>query len=48
MGGTVTLAQKASEILGTKGAKENFYKAPKLIYTVILWCRFMGGGTVTL
>ena len=39
--GTVTLAQKAQEILGAKGAKENFYKAPKLIYTVILWYRFV-------
>ena len=34
-------AQKAKEI---PGAKENFYKlpkAPKLIYTVILWYRFV-------
>ena len=51
-GGTVTLAQKAQEILG---GKEIFYKAPKLIYTVILWYRFVvrpptppKGGTVTL
>ena len=37
---TFTLAQKAYEI----GAKENFYNfylAPKLIYTVILWYRFV-------
>ena len=43
-GGTVTLAQKAEEILGAEGAKENVYKAlkaPKLIYTVILWYRFV-------
>ena len=38
------LAQKAKKILGAKGAKESLYKAskaPKLIYTVILWCRFV-------
>ena len=38
------LAQKAQEILGAEGARENFYKAlkaPKLIYTVILWYRFV-------
>ena len=40
-GETVTLAQKAYEILDAKGAKENFDKVPKLIYTVILWCRFV-------
>ena len=35
------------------GAKDNFYKAPKLIYTVILWYSFvvqspppLRGGTV--
>ena len=39
--GTVTLAQKAWEILGTEGTKENFYTALKLIYTVILWYRFV-------
>ena len=32
------MAQKAQEILGAKGAKENFYKALKLIYTVIQIC----------
>ena len=37
-GGNGHLAQKASEILG---AKEKFYKAPKLICTVILWYRFV-------
>ena len=35
------LAQKAQKILGTEGAKENFYKAPKLIYSVILWYSFV-------
>ena len=40
-GGTITLAQKAWKISGSEGAKENFYKAPKLIYTVILWYRFV-------
>ena len=30
------LAQKAQKILCAEGAKEKFYKAPKLIYTVIL------------
>ena len=30
-----------SALLGAKGAKENFYKAPKLIYTVILWHSFV-------
>ena len=50
---TVTLAQKAQEILGAEGAKENLDKAPKLIYTVILWYRFAvrspprGGGGAT-
>ena len=34
MGGNRHLPQKAWKI---PGAKENFYKAPKLIYTVILW-----------
>ena len=29
---------KAGKVLG---AEENFYKAPKLIYTVILWYRFV-------
>ena len=57
MGGeTVTLAQKTYQILDAKGAKENFYKAPKapkLIYTVTLWYGFvvrspLGGGTVFL
>ena len=28
-------------MLGAEGAKENFYKALKLIYTVILWYRFV-------
>ena len=40
-GGTVTFAQKAQEILSAEGAKENVYKAPKLIYTVILWYSFV-------
>ena len=40
-GGTITLAQKAWKISGSEGAKENFYKAPKLIYTVILWYSFV-------
>ena len=42
--GTVTLAQKALEIQGAEGTKENSSKAPKapkLIYTVILWYRFV-------
>ena len=38
LGGNRHLAQKAQKILG---AKENFYKAPKLVYTVILWYRFV-------
>ena len=38
---SVSLAQKAYEILGAKGAKENFYKTPKPIYTMILWSRFV-------
>ena len=58
-GGGGHLAQKAWKILGTAGAKEKFFKAPKLIHTVILWysfvvqsCHFVtpppvGGGTVT-
>ena len=33
-GGTVTLAEKASEILGAKSAKENHYKAPKVLELV--------------
>ena len=37
-GGDGHLAQKASKI---PGAKENFYKAPKLIYTEILWYSFV-------
>ena len=37
-GGTVTWPKKHKKILG---AKENFYKAPKLIYTVILWFSFV-------
>ena len=37
-GGNGHLAQKALKILG---AKENFYKAPKLIHTVILWYSFV-------
>ena len=28
-------------MLGAKGAKENFYKAPKLIYTVRVWYSFV-------
>ena len=46
-GGDCHLAQKAWKIPGAKSAKEMFYKAPKLIYTVILWYRFvvqLGGG----
>ena len=35
------LAQKALKIPGAKGAKGNLYKAPKLIYTVILWYSFV-------
>ena len=40
-GGGVTLAQKVHEIPGAEGAKEIFHKAPKLIYAVILWYRFV-------
>ena len=40
-GGEGHVAQKAQKIPGAKGAKENFYKAPKLIYTVILWYSFV-------
>ena len=38
-GGEPSLGSKSIEILGAKGAKENFYKAPNaptLIYTVML------------
>ena len=42
-------------MLGAKGAEEDFHKAPKLIYTVILWYSFVvqspsppqRGGTIT-
>ena len=57
LGGNGHLVQKAQKILGVKGAKENCYKAPnapKLIYTVILWCSLgvqspppPRGGTIT-
>ena len=43
-GGTVTWPKKHRKSLGPKGVEEIFYKAPKapkLIYTVILWCRFV-------
>ena len=35
------MAQKARKIPGAERAKEKFYKAPKLIYTVILWYSFV-------
>ena len=41
LGGNGHLAQKAWKILGAAGAKENFNKAPKLFYTVILWYSFV-------
>ena len=40
-GGNRDWAPKAEKIQGAEGAKEKFYKAPKLIYSVILWYSFV-------
>ena len=53
VGGTVTWPKKHRKYTGAKGAKNFFYKAPKLIHTVILCYSFVvqppppRGGTVT-